>query len=119
MSRRVSELTQQAVAFAAAREWSAFHDPKNLVMAISSEVGELCSLLRWVGTESADAAVAEPQLRVQIAHEIGDVAILLLLLCNRLGVELDELIVQKLAINEVRYPVSESRGRAERPEVSE
>ena len=35
-------------AFAAERDWAQFHNPKNLAMALSSEVGELCALYRWV-----------------------------------------------------------------------
>jgi NTP pyrophosphatase (non-canonical NTP hydrolase) len=115
MSKDLSELMHRVTAFAAEREWQAFHDPKNLAMAIASEAGELCSTLRWISTAEADVAASAPPRREAIWHEMADIAILLLLLCNRLNVELDEIVLQKLALNEARYPVSSSRGRADRP----
>ena len=32
--------------FAAARAWDSYHTPKNLAMALASEVGELCEVFR-------------------------------------------------------------------------
>ena len=115
MSARVAELADRVAAFAAEREWSRFHDPKNLAMAIAAEAGELCSALRWVSSEHADVAAAEPERGDAIRQEIGDIAILLLALCNRIGVSLDELVIAKLAINAQHYPVDAARGLPERP----
>lgn len=39
----------------------------------------------------------------------------LLLLCQRVGAHLDEVVRDKLAANDLKYPVNESRGRAEKP----
>ena len=35
-----AEVVGRVLAFSRAREWAAFHNPKNLAMAISSEAGE-------------------------------------------------------------------------------
>lgn len=117
--RKTLERLENAVqAFAHRREWEQFHDPKNLTMALASEVGELTALLRWVPNQEADRAAAEAEMAISLRQEIGDVGILLLLLCHRLGVRLDDAVSEKLRINEARYPVATSRGRSARPNAS-
>ena len=101
--------------FVAERDWSQFHDPKNLAMLLASEVGELVAEYRWVAGSAADAHSRDGAARARIADEIGDVGIALLLLCNRIGLDLGEAIAAKLQRNAERYPVEASRGRAERP----
>ncbi|HXU63968.1 MAG TPA: nucleotide pyrophosphohydrolase [Polyangia bacterium] len=102
--------------FVAERDWQQFHDPKNLAMLVASEAGELLAEYRWVRNEDADAHSHEPKARARIAAEVADVGIALLLLCDRIGLDLQEAISLKLAANAERYPVERSRGRAERPE---
>lgn len=119
VSTSVRELADRVASFAAERGWQVFHDPKNLAMAIASETGELCATLRWVSSEAADLAAADPKRREAIRHEIGDIAILLFSLCNRLQVQLDDLVLEKLAINATRYSPEASRGRADRPSNNE
>jgi NTP pyrophosphatase (non-canonical NTP hydrolase) len=102
-------------AFVGERDWQQFHDPKNLAMLLASEAGELVAEYRWVPGGEADARSREPAARARITDEIADVGIALLLLCDRIGVDLPEAIQAKIAANATRYPVASSRGRAERP----
>jgi dCTP diphosphatase len=101
--------------FVSEREWSQFHDPKNLAMLLASEVGELIAEYRWVAGATADAHSRAAEPRARIADEIGDVGIALLLLCDRTGIDLLQAMSEKLARNRARYPVEASRGRADRP----
>ena len=84
-------------------------------MALSAEVGELSALFRWVPGSEADAAASREPLRQAVKDEIGDVGILLLLLCARLGVDPIDVITAKLDRNARNYPVDAARGKAERP----
>jgi dCTP diphosphatase len=102
--------------FVSEREWSQFHDPKNLAMLIGSEAGELLAEYRWVRNEDADAHSRDPAARARIAAEIGDVGLALLLLCDRIDLDLLEAMREKLAVNREKYPVETSRGRAEKSE---
>jgi NTP pyrophosphatase (non-canonical NTP hydrolase) len=111
----LDELTAALRRFAADRDWQQFHDPKNLAMLLASEAGELVAEYRWVRGEDADARSREPEPRARIAAEIADVGIALLLLCDRIGLDLTHAMADKLAHNAARYPVEQSRGRAERP----
>jgi NTP pyrophosphatase (non-canonical NTP hydrolase) len=101
--------------FVADRDWHQFHDPKNLAMLVASEAGELVAEYRWVRGEDSDARSREPEARAKIADEAADVGIALLLLCDRIGLDLGRAIQDKMAKNAARYPVETSRGRADRP----
>jgi|SRR5436190_14572211 len=111
----VPELIAALRAFVAVRDWAQFHDPKNLAMLLASEAGELVAEYRWVKGEEADARSREPEARGRIAAEIADVGIALLLLCDRIGLDLGDAIADKLARNAARYPADQARGRADRP----
>lgn len=112
---RLTSLETAVTSFANEREWGEFHDPKNLAMALVSEAGELCAALRWIDNKQADAASMNNPTRDALLAEIGDVAIVLLLLCSRIGTSLDETITAKLAANQIKYPIYLSRGRADKP----
>ena len=113
----IAALIGELRAFVAERDWSQFHDPKNLVMLLASEVGELVAEYRWVAGDAADAHSREGGAgRARIIDEVGDVGIALLLLCDRTGIDLGGAIAAKLAKNRGRYPVEKARGKAERPE---
>lgn len=113
---RLDALITELRAFMREREWSTFHDPKNLSMLLASEAGELVSLLRWVPNAEADAYVRDPARREKVAHEVADAAIAVLLLCDRAGFDLVSIVREKLAVNARNYLVELARGRAERPE---
>jgi NTP pyrophosphatase (non-canonical NTP hydrolase) len=112
----LEDVTAAVRAFVAERDWQQFHDPKNLAMLVASEAGELLAEYRWVANQDADAHSREPKARARIEAEVADVGIALLLLCDRIGLRLEDAIAAKLAANAARYPVERSRGRAERPE---
>jgi dCTP diphosphatase len=113
----VAALVKELREFVAERDWGQFHDPKNLVMLLASEVGELVAEYRWVAGDAADAHSRPGGAgRERIIDEVGDVGIALLLLCDRAGIDLGQAVAAKLAKNRGRYPVETARGRAERPE---
>ena len=91
-------------AFVREREWEPYHDPKNLVMALVSEAGELASELRWVPGEESDAHCRDDAHRGAIVDEIADVAICLLMLVDRVGVDLPDAVRDKLARTRIKYP---------------
>jgi dCTP diphosphatase len=89
-------------AFVDEREWSQFHSPETLAKSISIEAGELLECFQWSG----DGDHAE------VRRELADVLIYALLLADRLGVDVDATIGDKLAENERKYPVEKARGRS-------
>ncbi len=86
------------------RDWSKFHDPKNLSMAVVSEAGELADIFRWIRNDEVDVFVSMPENLKKAEEEIADIAIFLLLLCDRLGLDLIEIIGSKIEINRKNHP---------------
>lgn len=111
----LATLQNAVVHFAHERDWEQFHDPKNLCMALASEVGELNAVLRWVRNDAVDAMVVDARTQSALRQEIGDVAILLLLLCARTKIPLDEAVLEKLDLNARKYPVDACRGSPNAP----
>ncbi len=112
---QLEKVVKELRAFVAEREWEQFHDPKNLAMAVASEAGELLAEYRWVSNTEADDYSRKTDRRKQIAEEVADVGIALLLFCDRIGLDLVDAIQKKIARNRDNYPVDRSRGRWQRP----
>jgi dCTP diphosphatase len=110
---RLDALLPDLREFVRARDWEQFHDPKNLAMAVASEAGELLAEYRWVRNDEADAYSRGDEQRTRIAHEIADVMIALLLLCDRIGLDPVQAMRDKLVLNARKYPVEHARGRAD------
>ncbi len=101
----VARLQQAIAAFVEAREWKQFHTPRNLILALVREVGELAAEVQ--GVSESDVASSD-------ALEMGlaDVAIYLLPLADVLDVDIVAAVEAKLQVTEGRYPVAQSRGNA-------
>lgn len=100
----LDDLIQRLRDFADARDWHQYHTPKNLVMALSGEVGELTALFQWLTPEESAKWHDNPELAANIRDELADVAIYLLRLADVLGVDLLEEAQAKIDRNELRFP---------------
>jgi len=106
----VAEVQRRLREFAAARDWDQFHSPKNLAMALIGEAGELAEVFQWLTERESSSLSAEQRLAVE--EEVADTLIYILRLADRLNISIRDVIDRKLELNEVRYPVEESRGNA-------
>ncbi|MGW8526199.1 nucleotide pyrophosphohydrolase [Nocardiopsis sp. NPDC055824] len=108
----ISSLQTMLADFAEDREWEQFHNPKNLVMALSGEVGELAAEFQWLTPEQAAQVMDDPEHAAAVSQELADVFSYLLRLADVLSVDLEEVLREKVALNAERYPVEQSRGNA-------
>ncbi len=90
--------------FAAVRGWGPYHTPKNLALALASEVGELCDILRWLTADESVAAASDPATREAIADELADIANIVLLLSAHTGIDLSDAVAAKMTKNALKYP---------------
>lgn len=105
--RDLEDIRAEAAAFAAERDWEQFHSPRNLLLAVVSEVGELAEVVRWAG----DREPAIPaDARQAWEDEIADVFILLVRLADRSGVDLSAAFARKLQKAREKYPVDRFKG---------
>lgn len=101
------EATAKALLFRDEREWAAFHNLKDLALSISIEAAELLEVFQWSGTE-----LETPSQSGRAAEELADVAIYCIYMADRLGVNLADIINDKLKINGKNYPLDKSRGNS-------
>ncbi len=111
-STYLQELSSQLLAFARERDWEQFHSPKNLAMALNVEAGELLEHFQWL-TEPQSEQLDDETCR-EVAYEMADVFIYLIRLSQRLDVDLDAVVRQKMKINEQKYPADQVRGSAKK-----
>jgi NTP pyrophosphatase (non-canonical NTP hydrolase) len=100
--------------FADERDWAQFHSPKNLVMALTGEVGELNEIFQWMPEEASKEAGRDPQTAQAVQDELADVLLYLVRLSSVLGVDLDAAVQQKLKANALRYPADKVRGSSQK-----
>jgi NTP pyrophosphatase (non-canonical NTP hydrolase) len=110
MPSQFEELTATLKAFVDERDWQQFHTPKNLVMALCGEVGELTEHFQWL-TQEESASLPAAKLS-EVADEIADVQFYLLLLARGLGIDVPAAVARKLRANEEKYPAALVRGSA-------
>jgi dCTP diphosphatase len=110
MDAALESLRDELRRFAADRDWSQFHSPKNLASALTVEAAELLEHFQWL-TEEQSGNLA-PETRDAVAHELADVFLYLLQLADKLNVDLVEAARNKLALNARKYPVERSRGHS-------
>jgi NTP pyrophosphatase (non-canonical NTP hydrolase) len=108
----IEDLTARIRAFSDARSWEAFHTPKNLAMALAGEAGELLAELQWLNDEQISAGLSGSDLRERVRLELADVFMYLVRFADVTGIDLAQATLDKLARNELRYPVEKSQGNA-------
>lgn len=108
----LDDLNKKLKAFAQARNWEQFHDPKNLAMALIAECAELVEHFQWLTPEQSRALSQEKLDEVSL--EVADILIFLIRFCERLGIDPVQSAYRKMAINESRYPVERVFGDARR-----
>ena len=98
------ELIVKLRKFVAERNWEQFHSAENLAKSISIESAELLECFQW-GSEADEAIVRE---------ELADVLTYCLLLADKYGFDLDEIVLEKLAKTTEKYPIEKSFGKSDK-----
>jgi NTP pyrophosphatase (non-canonical NTP hydrolase) len=107
----VAELRQILAEFVAERDWSQFHSPKNVSMALAIEVAELMEHFQWLTTEASRKIAEDPAKLAAVGEELADVVGYSLALANELGIDVSGAIRAKMVKNRLKYPAAEYRGR--------
>jgi NTP pyrophosphatase (non-canonical NTP hydrolase) len=104
----VDDLAERLRTFADARDWQRYHTPKNLLMALSGEVGELVSELQWLSDVEADPVAWDDGLRERVVDEVADVMIYLVRFADVCAIDLIAAANDKIVRNEQRFPPAAS-----------
>ncbi len=88
--------------FASARDWEQFHTPKNLAMALVAEAAEVVEHFQWL--TAAESQALDPSKRAEVALELADVLLYLIMLADQLDIDLADVAHRKISLNEKRFP---------------
>lgn len=103
------ETIQRVIRFRDDRDWRQFHTPKDLAISLTLEAAELLEVFQWSG---ADLECRDKLERIR--EELADVMSCCVLMADVCGLDLDEILREKVAKNEAKYPVEKARGRADK-----
>jgi NTP pyrophosphatase (non-canonical NTP hydrolase) len=100
------KLTEALVQFRNERDWEQFHNPKDLAIALSLEAGELLENFLWKQPQEADIE--------KIKEELADVFAYALLIAKHYDLNVDDIVLNKIAQNALKYPADKAKGRAKK-----
>ncbi|PIY60467.1 nucleotide pyrophosphohydrolase [Candidatus Woesearchaeota archaeon CG_4_10_14_0_8_um_filter_47_5] len=115
MNPDFNELLERMRTFNRERDWERFHNPKDLVLALVGEVGELAECYEWLGPAELSHVHADSVKKEKIEEEIADVCLYAMMLADTAGIDMLAAIERKLEKNRRKYPVEKSRGRHTNP----
>lgn len=91
------------------RDWKQFHNPKDLAISISLEAAELLEVFQWSGADVSNEGKQD-----KIKEELADVVNYCVLMADACGLDLDEIVQEKVKINEQKYPVEKAKGKSDK-----
>lgn len=99
----IKELQEEYAEFIRKRDWEKFHQPKNIAMSISIEASELMELFQWKDNISIDKVKSDEKLMAKVREELADVILYSLSMAERLDINIEDIVEQKLKENRERF----------------
>lgn len=100
------KLTEALIQFRNERDWEQFHNPKDLAIALSLEAGELLENFLWKQPQDADIS--------KIKEELADVLAYALLIAKHYDLNVEDIVMDKIAKNALKYPADKAKGSAKK-----
>ncbi len=91
------------------RNWRQFHTPKDLAISISLEAAELLEVFQWSGADT----LCEEKID-KIKEELADVINYCVLMADVCGLDMDEIVREKIIHNNEKYPIEKSKDSAKK-----
>lgn len=98
----IAFLTEKLITFRDERDWEQFHNPKDLAIAINIESAELLELFLWKRPEDVKVD--------RVREELADVLAFTFLLAEKYGLDIKEIVADKIKANALKYPVEKAKG---------
>ncbi|KAM0918795.1 hypothetical protein ACQ4PT_008637 [Festuca glaucescens] len=110
----LEELQKRMADFARERDWEQFHSPRNLLLALVGEVGELSEIFQWKGEVPKGLPGWEEAEKEHLGEELADVLLYLVRLSDMCGIDLGKAALRKMEINARKYPVGQCKGSSKK-----
>jgi len=102
----MNEFQKKIKKFSEDRDWGQFHNPKDLLLGIVEEIGEIRNIIKWEqDPEKLKKVLSEN--KEELEDNIGDIYWFLTLLANSGDIDIDEAIDKVIKRNESRFPISD------------
>jgi NTP pyrophosphatase (non-canonical NTP hydrolase) len=111
MPTDINKLIEKIKKFNYERDWDQYHNPKDILIALVSEVGELAECYRWLNEKEISVIHTDPEKKKKVEEEIADIMINLIILSYKANVDIVKAIQEKLEKNKKKYPVEKSKGK--------
>ncbi|KAE8723817.1 dCTP pyrophosphatase 1 [Hibiscus syriacus] len=110
----LEELKKRMAEFAKERDWDQFHSPRNLLLALVGEVGELSEIFQWRGEVERGLPDWKDEEKQHLGEELSDVLLYLVRLSDICGVDLGKAALRKMELNAIKYPVGICKGSSKK-----
>lgn len=90
------------------RDWDQFHNPKDMAISLSLEASELLEHFQWKNEH--EIAEHLSRNKDEVGAELADAFYWVLLIANKLDINLVESFDKKMVKNADKYPVSKAKG---------
>ncbi|KAI6693570.1 hypothetical protein NL676_021280 [Syzygium grande] len=100
----LKDLSKRLEDFARARDWEKYHSPRNLLLAMIGEVGELSEIFQWRGEVDKGLPNWKEAEKEHLGEELSDVLLYLVRLADICGIDLGDAAAKKIVKNAVKYP---------------
>jgi dCTP diphosphatase len=106
----VHDLKERMRRFCEERDWDQFHHPKDLLLMLLIESGELAEHFRFKSDKQIKEMLATPEGRTKVGDEIADVMLTLLRFAQIHNIDVASEVERKMCLNETKYPVDKVKG---------
>lgn len=107
-------LRQIQNSFVKERNWDQFHSPRNLLLAMVGEVGEVAELFQWRGEVEKGLPDWSEKDKKLLSQELSDVLIYLLRLSEQCHIDLPAEALKKIELNKLKYPAQKVYGSSKK-----
>jgi dCTP diphosphatase len=106
----ITDFQKKIARFISDRDWSQFHNPKDLALSLTLEATEVLEHFQW--KDEKEVAVYLRKNKAAVGEELADVLYWVLLLSSNLDIDLEKAFAEKMAQNEKKYPIAKAKGKA-------
>lgn len=109
MMTKYEQITEKLIQFRDDREWSQFHDSRNLALALMLEASELNELFLWKKDDEIEN-ISQDRLK----EELADVLCYAVLLAEKHKLDIFDIMDEKIKKNNEKYPVDKAKGTSKK-----
>ena len=114
MDDNIKDLINKLREFNKERDWDQFHTPKNLIISLFKEIGELSEIFQWKNIEDSKLENLSNEEIEKIKDELSDILIYLIRISDVLKIDIMSSTFNKIEKNKIKYPISKSYGSSKK-----